>query len=206
MDAGPPRARRREAPDVRREQLLAAARALVVERGVRATTMAAVADAAGVAKGTTYLYFASKDDLVEAVRSAYLDEFAAALLSDGAAAAPERLDRFVDGLFRFAAEHHVLHHALIHDAGTSESEAMAGALAILEPIIAAGADDGSFRIGPHDTRTATTFVLHGIHAAVVATLHGDGHGAHRPIGDAELDSGVACTAMLARRAVGARAT
>lgn len=60
----PPRQRRKEA---RPAELLAAALDLFVERGFAATKLDDVAARAGVAKGTLYLYFASKEGLFKAV-------------------------------------------------------------------------------------------------------------------------------------------
>lgn len=59
-----PSGRARRAPAARREAVLDAARTLFIEQGVGATTMAQIADRAGVAKGTVYLYFASKDAML----------------------------------------------------------------------------------------------------------------------------------------------
>jgi len=56
--------RRKEA---RPQELLAAALNLFVERGFAATRLDDVAKAAGVSKGTLYLYFSSKEDLFKAV-------------------------------------------------------------------------------------------------------------------------------------------
>jgi AcrR family transcriptional regulator len=47
----------------RREDILASAARVFAERGYPGTEMQALADAAGVAKGTLYLYFASKEAL-----------------------------------------------------------------------------------------------------------------------------------------------
>lgn len=60
----PNRQRRKEA---RPAELLAAALDLFVERGFAATKLDEVAARAGVAKGTLYLYFASKEELFKAV-------------------------------------------------------------------------------------------------------------------------------------------
>lgn len=53
--------------EVKREQIEAAACALFLDEGYEATSMAAVAKAAGVAPNTLYWYFANKDDLLVAV-------------------------------------------------------------------------------------------------------------------------------------------
>ena len=60
----PQRQRRKEA---RPAELLEAALDLFVERGFAATKLDEVAARAGVAKGTLYLYFASKEELFKAV-------------------------------------------------------------------------------------------------------------------------------------------
>lgn len=57
----------RRRPEARPEELLDAALTVFGERGYRATTLEQVARAAGVSKGTVYLYFASKDDLFRAM-------------------------------------------------------------------------------------------------------------------------------------------
>jgi AcrR family transcriptional regulator len=51
----------------RTREILAAARQLLEQRGLEAMTMEEIAAAAGVAKGTLYLYFQSKDDLIQAL-------------------------------------------------------------------------------------------------------------------------------------------
>ncbi len=61
--------------DFRRTQILDAARQSFVKRGVAATTVDAVAKAAGVAKGTVYLYFDSKDAILRDILTQDLQEF-----------------------------------------------------------------------------------------------------------------------------------
>jgi AcrR family transcriptional regulator len=62
----PPRARRM-APELRRQTILKAALAVFAERGFAAARLDDVAVRAGVAKGTLYLYFHSKEALFEAL-------------------------------------------------------------------------------------------------------------------------------------------
>ena len=53
----------------RTSEILAAARRLMDRKGLDALTMDEIAQAAGVAKGTLYLYFQSKDELIQALLS-----------------------------------------------------------------------------------------------------------------------------------------
>ena len=60
---------RRRRKDARPQELLAAALALFVEKGFAATRAEEVAQRAGVSKGTLYLYYQSKEELLKAVIS-----------------------------------------------------------------------------------------------------------------------------------------
>jgi AcrR family transcriptional regulator len=53
----------------RTQEILAAAKELMSQKGLETVTMDDIAQAAGVAKGTVYLYFPSKDELIEALLS-----------------------------------------------------------------------------------------------------------------------------------------
>lgn len=66
--------RRRELPEVRREQILDAAVQVFMKRGPAEATMAHVAEAAGFAMGTVYLYFDSKSALLTALRARYTSQ------------------------------------------------------------------------------------------------------------------------------------
>ncbi|MFW6112847.1 MAG: TetR/AcrR family transcriptional regulator [Thermodesulfobacteriota bacterium] len=48
-------------------EILAAARGVMAQKGLDSLTMDDIAQAAGVAKGTLYLYFQSKDELIQAL-------------------------------------------------------------------------------------------------------------------------------------------
>lgn len=58
-----------EDKELRRQDLLTAAKKLFAERGFQAATIADVARAAGVSYGVVYWYFESKDDLFHALMS-----------------------------------------------------------------------------------------------------------------------------------------
>lgn len=67
-------AKRTRDPGARRAQLLSAALEVFADKGVSKTTVSDIVAAAGVAQGTFYLYFESKDDLVNAVAESLIDE------------------------------------------------------------------------------------------------------------------------------------
>lgn len=67
-------AHRRRRKDARPLELLDAALALFVEKGFAASRAEEVASRAGVSKGTLYLYYPSKEELLKAVIAHYLSE------------------------------------------------------------------------------------------------------------------------------------
>ena len=75
MRTPPPRQRRKQA---RPQELLESALALFVEKGFAATRAEEVAQRAGVSKGTLYLYYPSKEELLKAVIEHYLSSRIAA--------------------------------------------------------------------------------------------------------------------------------
>lgn len=163
---------RRRSPDARREQLLDAAETVLLDRGLAASTVADVAEAAGVAKGTVYLYFDSKDALLAGLRARYLGRFADAVegpVRPGRASVLTRLQRFVDGLFDFSVRNQALHHLLFHEAGFSEEDAFAGARSLLEGLLAEGTAEGAFDV--RDPAVSASFLLHGLHGVLVEVLH-----------------------------------
>ncbi|MDO9530700.1 MAG: TetR/AcrR family transcriptional regulator [Deltaproteobacteria bacterium] len=87
----------------RTREILAAARSLLEQRGPEAMTMEEIAAAAGVAKGTVYLYFQSKDDLIQAliaqVGENIIQDVEAALVAPGTP--PEKLIRLVSVLLEY---------------------------------------------------------------------------------------------------------
>ncbi len=60
-------------PASRREELLALAASMMAERGLRATTVRDIADAAGILSGSLYHHFASKEEMVDEVLRSFLD-------------------------------------------------------------------------------------------------------------------------------------
>jgi AcrR family transcriptional regulator len=98
----------------KRVALIDAAIALFAERGIWATSTAAIAAAAQVANGTLFTYFASKDLLVAAVHQSLRREISDVLLSAYPKAADARVrfrylwDRYVDWGVTHPDKFHVL--------------------------------------------------------------------------------------------------
>ncbi|MDA8285509.1 MAG: helix-turn-helix domain containing protein [Actinomycetota bacterium] len=69
-----PANKRQQGREEKRAELLAEARRLFIEDGYEATSMAALAKAAGVAGNTIYWYFTDKDDVLLAVLNAVLSD------------------------------------------------------------------------------------------------------------------------------------
>jgi TetR/AcrR family transcriptional regulator, transcriptional repressor for nem operon len=167
---------RRQPPDVRREQILDAAQQVLLRRGPDAATVADVAEAAALAKGTVYLYFPSKAELLAALRARYFERFTAMLDQQGAAApgarpaVATRIEQLVAASYDFALANHELHHALFHEAGLGEHETFFRARDAVARLVEAGAASGELDV--RDPALATDFVLHGLHGILVAATHG----------------------------------
>jgi len=65
--------------EFRRESILKATRHVIAQQGLAGASMQAIAGEAGVAKGTLYLYFRDRDDLLEQTKSHVFDELLARL-------------------------------------------------------------------------------------------------------------------------------
>jgi AcrR family transcriptional regulator len=60
-------------PATRRDELLELAATMFAERGLRATTVRDIADAAGILSGSLYHHFSSKEEIVDEVLRGFLD-------------------------------------------------------------------------------------------------------------------------------------
>ena len=60
-------------PATRRDELLGLAATMFAERGLRATTVRDIADAAGILSGSLYHHFSSKEAMVDEVLRGFLD-------------------------------------------------------------------------------------------------------------------------------------
>lgn len=159
----------------RRAELADAAAAVFAERGVANTAVSDIVERAGVAQGTFYLYFESKDDALVAVSErmvgGVIDVAAAAL--DGGTSAVEQLRAFIGALAGAAQEEGAselaellhrpenlpLHHRL-------EERIVPRLLPLMEGIVSRGVAEGVFDVP--DVEAAAWFVLGGLRGAELA--------------------------------------
>jgi AcrR family transcriptional regulator len=101
------RARTRLDPEVRREQIIAAAEVVLVDRDPADVTFEQIAEAAGVSRGLVYNYFGDKAGLLAAVylrRFEQLDAMLARTLDADDTSPEHRLRTMVEVYLRFAGE------------------------------------------------------------------------------------------------------
>ncbi len=91
----------------RRELILREAAELFARQGVAATTVREIADAAGILSGSLYHHFVSKDEIVDAIVSAFLRELRARYedVLAGGGDPPSRLRDLVAVSLETVAEH-----------------------------------------------------------------------------------------------------
>jgi AcrR family transcriptional regulator len=154
----------------KRAAVAGAAATVFAERGVSGTAVSDIARAAGIAHGTFYLYFESKDDVLLAVAEQFVASLGRTLASSlpGAeASAPERLKSLVQALGSLAASPanaamaellHRQENRALHDRLT---EPLAQRMFVLvEEIVSQGVEEGSMQVD--DLGAAAWFVLSGL--------------------------------------------
>ena len=82
----------------RKDTILLTAKAQFIETGYEGFSMAVLAQRAGVAKGTLYLYFGTKEEVLLALYNSEFDRFCAALVSQVTRGFTDR--EFIDAVYR----------------------------------------------------------------------------------------------------------
>lgn len=123
MDSQRQRRRVTKSSEARRQDILDAGRRVFDERGFESASIAVLAEAAAIGKGTFYLYFDSKDDLLGALWGEYIDEIIA--IGDGILEYRdgdwwETLERLLSELVKVAVEHSELHR-IVYGSGNARS-------------------------------------------------------------------------------------
>ncbi|MGB0970245.1 MAG: TetR/AcrR family transcriptional regulator [Mycobacterium sp.] len=149
-------------PDVRRRQILDAVADLLIEDGYHALTISKAAARAGVAKGTVYLYFTSKQQLLAALQERMwelmLAKPAARLQQPGLSWA-DRLDGLVSDWLAVERDYHQLYHHLFHEqCAAGGTEPMYAARDLLVTLLRDGTAAGEFDVA--DAELTADFLAH----------------------------------------------
>lgn len=147
-----------------RQKVFRAAVELIAEHGYTATTVDAIAERAGVAKGTVFYNFGSKEGLFEALLEHSINLLAEALAgADTGESALDALDSVVLGQLRFFEEHGAFARVLLAEMWrTAWQEAVArlrqSALGVYANVLRRAAANGEVR-ADLDVETAATAVF-----------------------------------------------
>jgi AcrR family transcriptional regulator len=172
----------RTATRTRREQIAAAAIALIAAEGVNALSIAGIAARVGIVPSAVYRHFKSKDDVLDAVLSQLRDT----LLGNVAAVraetrrAPERLKRLMVRHVRLLAENHVIPQIVFSDsiyAGHPERKRhvkgiVSAYLAEVRKIVAEGRADGTLARGCSPKTVSVMFLGIVLPTAVLRNVTG----------------------------------
>jgi len=144
--------------DFRREQIITTSRQLFGERGSTEVSMDEIATQAGVARSTVYVYFANRDELLQACVQSMYDQLKETIFArfDDAVGPLERLRTLFRGVFERIDESPAffrLAMATQATTGSAGSAAVGGTLmligldmmGLLAEIISSGVDEGIFR-------------------------------------------------------------
>lgn len=163
--------RRRTLPaEVRTDDLMTAAAALFIARGIEATTIDDIVRRAGVAKGTFYHYFATKTDIVLALRERFSQDFARsvneAIEACPATDFPARLSGWINGAVSAYLANFELHDVVFHDFSHSrrQSKEKDAVIAQLVALLEAGQSAGAWSLP--DTRMTALVLFDGMHSVV----------------------------------------
>ncbi len=152
-----------QSPAVRRRQILDAAARLAVEEGLEHTSIARVAEAAGIAKGSIYLQFESRQDLLAGLQAdlwAQMLTRPAVIVADPDLAWATKLDAVVEHWMRFEFDSHDLYHAVFHAVATDSDEPFEAARTMLREIVDGGSGAGEFTLDELDHDVVVEFLLH----------------------------------------------
>ncbi|HWV61780.1 MAG TPA: TetR/AcrR family transcriptional regulator [Sphingopyxis sp.] len=158
--------------DLRRADLVRAAIALLIDRGLPDSPVDDIAAHAGVAKGTFYHYFASKADLMEALRAHFIDDFQARVVA-AVDARPVgdwngRFEAWIVAATDSYFDMHALHDLVFHGPSMPHRQSMGDADIVrhLAALLAAGRAAGVWSLGNEEPIQVAALIFHGLHGMV----------------------------------------
>ncbi|HEY3274111.1 MAG TPA: TetR/AcrR family transcriptional regulator [Methanocella sp.] len=154
-------------PEVRRNELMDVAERLFAEKGYDHTSPSDIIREAGVAQGTFYYYFKSRDDIVRAIIGRYLEryeQYIAKVADDQSLGAPEKLRLILDGLSDLSRQKSNLRKHVRDELWISAHEDYRGhvqtkVLPLVQRIVRQGVDEGFFKVEYPDETAEMLVVL-----------------------------------------------
>jgi len=142
-----------KSPEDRKSEILDAAELLFLSKGYTRATINDILREVGIAKGTFYYHFQSKEEVMDAIVMRYIEsgvEAAAAIAADPSLTAHEKIFRIVtsggkeaDGKERMIEQLHQISNAEMHQKSLVES--ILRLTPVLTNVVEQGIEEGAFR-------------------------------------------------------------
>lgn len=163
------RRRRVRAPQTRRTALMDAAERLFLDKGVAATSVDDITAAAQVAKGTFYVYFASRDAMLSVLQErfilAFCERIRQAMDRHRAGNWEARLRTWFETALDGLLGQVMLHDMLFHDVRPGDREVMKDNPVIVQlaGLLRQGAEAGAWHVSdPHSLAIMMFHAMHGL--------------------------------------------
>ncbi|WP_193015354.1 MULTISPECIES: TetR/AcrR family transcriptional regulator [Gammaproteobacteria] len=155
--------------EVRLEELMNAAETLFLDKGFDATTVSDIVKKAGVAKGTYYHYFSAKTDVLDALRTRYMDWYLSKIENAMSACSQqdyrEKLKQWCEISVIAYVEKQKLHDMLFHQVFHQSNNIHENrALQQIQSLLIAGTENKTWQVT--QLELTSTLIYHGMHAAV----------------------------------------
>lgn len=178
---GKPKTRRRTKPaDERRADLMNAAKQLFLSQGIAATSVEQITARAHVAKGTFYLYFSSKEEVLAGLAERYGDELLGeiqpAVNAKGSDDWRGKLAAWATATVNSYLDSIQLHDILFHSALPTKRNGVTDNVIVhhLFELLQAGVKAKAWSLD--DPRSAAVFLFSGVHGLV-----DDAHAREKPV-------------------------
>ena len=161
---------RTKPPEERRDDLMNAAERLFLEKGLEETTVEEITQGAAVAKGTFYLHFSSKADVLEALRRRFVQSALDGIVVEVARQSAHDWRGKLAAWSRACAVGYLdaarLHHLVFVAASPATREGLARNDLVdhLTELLEAGIDDEAWRMD--DPRFTAVFLFNALHGVV----------------------------------------
>ncbi len=166
-------------PEERLDDLLRAALSVFVEKGINAAAISDITDCANLAKGTFYLYFRSKDQVVGILWERHVEGLltvAATVLEAAGPPSAKRITTFLEALIRHTLGNADLHRLVYSSADAAALELCRASnerlIALLADEIRAAVEAGT--LCGELTPSAARFIFQGAHGALHAFIMAGG--------------------------------